>query len=83
MEDTGTQLRELRGELRADVADIRGELRTITARLEDRYARADQLAELRRQVDRIDAWLTWAQRVALGGVLVAVLTVAGVASPGG
>lgn len=33
----------------------------------------EQIKSLSRSVDRIDAWLTWAQRIALGAVLVAVL----------
>lgn len=61
------ELRELRTELRAELREVREELREV----------AELPAEVRHlaaTVARIDGWLTWVQRLVLGAVIAALLT---------
>jgi hypothetical protein len=65
-DDWAALRRELRDELRAELRDVRVELREV----------AELPAEVRHltaAVARIDGWLTWVQRIVIGTVLAALL----------
>lgn len=64
--DPMSELRELRAELRAELREIRTELREVAEV-------PGEVRHLTAQVQRIDGWLTWVQRVVIGAVLAALL----------